>query len=78
MKKSGVRFGHYSGYRFVNEKGEYAVYRAISEETAARRCEKEFPENRWTLEKVFDYEPRYELEMYFVTSGAEQRELQEN
>lgn len=63
MKKSGTRFQHYSGYQFINENGEKVTYRAVSEENALKRCKKEFPENTWALNHVFDYGSRYEANM---------------
>lgn len=71
MKKSGTRFQHYSGYQFINENGEKATYRAVSEENAYRRCTKDFPESEWTLNHVFDYEPRYYNDMHVEEFGRE-------
>ena len=54
-KASGVRGEHFSGYEFVNENGERRVYRAVSAGNAERRVNKEFPESKWTLDKVYNY-----------------------
>jgi len=55
LKKSGVRGEHYSGYRFINEKGEHVIYRAVSIENAEKRINKEFPRHTWTLDKIYNY-----------------------
>ena len=54
LKNSGVRGKHYSGYRLRNKNGEQVVYRAIKEENAIRRAEKEFG-GEWECIKVYDY-----------------------
>ena len=55
LKNSGVRCEHYSGYRFVNEEGKFVTYRAVSVDNAEKRVNKEYPNNRWTLNKIYDY-----------------------
>lgn len=55
LKNSGVRGQRYSGYRLVNQDGEQIVYRAVKEENAIRRAEKEFG-GEWTCIKVYEYE----------------------
>lgn len=55
LKASGVRGMHYSGYRLQNEAGELVTYRAVSEETAIRRANSEFPNHEWEVIKVFRY-----------------------
>ena len=55
LKASGVRGKHYSGYAFQDENGMRIAYRAISEETAARRVNRENPGHVWELVKVYDY-----------------------
>lgn len=55
LKNSGVRGEHYSGYRFVNEEGKYATYRAVSIDNAEKRVNKEFPNHTWTFDKLYDY-----------------------
>ena len=42
LKASGVRGEHFYGFELRNEAGECAVYRAVSEENAIRRAEKDF------------------------------------
>lgn len=53
LKPSGVRGQHFSGYGFKSADGTYAVYRAVSEENALRRCQKEFPDKEWELFRVY-------------------------
>jgi len=52
---SGTRGKFYSGYEFTNSRGGKIVYRAVSEENALRRCEKEFPGESWKCTKIYDY-----------------------
>lgn len=77
LKESGTRFQHYSGYQFINEKNEIAVYRAVSEDNAYRRCVKEFPEDTWKLNHVFDYDSRYESAMQCVFHKFSKEQEQE-
>lgn len=55
LKNSGTRFQHYSGYQFTNENGKYITYRAVSEENAKKRCEKENPNHTWKCTKIYNY-----------------------
>ena len=55
LKASGVRGEHYSGYRLENELGEQIVYRAVKEENAIRRAEKEFG-GEWKCIKIYEYD----------------------
>ena len=55
LKNSGVRGEHYSGYRLQNEAGEQVVYRAVKEENAIRRAEKEFG-GEWKCIKIYEYD----------------------
>lgn len=55
LKASGVRGEHYSGYRLQNDDGEQIVYRAVKEENAIRRAEKEFG-GHWHCIKVYEYQ----------------------
>lgn len=55
LKASGVRGEHYSGYRLQNAEGEQVVYRAVKEENAIRRAEKEFG-GSWKCIKIYEYE----------------------
>lgn len=55
LKASGVRGKHYRGYSLQNEKGERATYRAVSEENAIKRANKEFPGENWECVKVYQY-----------------------
>ena len=54
LKASGVREEHYSGYKLENKEGEQVVYRAVKEENAIRRAEKEFG-GTWECIKIYDY-----------------------
>lgn len=55
LKASGVRGEHFSGYRLQNADGEQVVYRAVKEENAIRRAEKEFG-GSWECVKIYEYE----------------------
>ena len=55
LKASGVRGEHYSGYCCENEKGEKVTYRAVSEENAVKRANKEFPGHTWEVVKIYRY-----------------------
>ena len=55
LKASGVRGKRYSGYHFVNEIGEGLIYKAVSEENAQRRANKEFPGHDWVCDKIYRY-----------------------
>lgn len=55
LKASGVRGEHYSGYELTNELGLKRVYRAVSEENALKRANKESPDHEWKCTKIYDY-----------------------
>lgn len=55
LKNSGVRGEHFSGYQMENELGEKITYRAVSEENALKRVNKDFPENTWKCCRIFNY-----------------------
>lgn len=55
LKASGVRGEHYSGYCCENEKGEKVAYRAVNEENAVKRANKEFPGHTWEVVKIYRY-----------------------
>lgn len=57
LKNSGVRGEHYSGYEVQNENGMKVVYRAVKEENAIRRAEKEFG-GEWKCTKIYHYDNR--------------------
>lgn len=59
LKASGVRGQHYAGYQMTNEEGTKVVYYAISEETATKRANKEYPGHDWYCSQVFQYMSRY-------------------
>lgn len=41
--------------RMVNELGEHCTYRAVSEENAMKRVNKEFPDHTWECDKIYSY-----------------------
>lgn len=55
LKPSGSRGFHYSGYQLKNEDGKMVVYRAICEENAIKRANKEHPNHTWNCCQVFTY-----------------------
>ena len=55
LVKSGVRGKHFKGYQFTNEKGEFATFRAVSEENARKQLEKEGFKGKWECTKIYDY-----------------------
>ena len=55
LKASGVRGEHYSGYCCENELGEKVTYRAVNEENAIKRANKEFPDHKWEVVKIYRY-----------------------
>ena len=55
LKASGTRGKHYKGYQFTNANGEHITYRAVSEENALRRVNKEFPGEGWECTKIYSY-----------------------
>lgn len=77
LKASGVRGQHYAGYEFfVTENGERSrvCYRAVNEDNAFKRCQKEFPNAEIEAGKIYPYDSNYDLSGYVVTIGAEQKE----
>lgn len=55
MKASGTRGEHFKGYELVNAKGEHITYRAVCEENALKRANKEHPGEEWVCEHIYDY-----------------------
>lgn len=53
LKASGVRGEHFSGYELENELGGRTVYRAVSEENAIKRANKDFPDHIWECVKIY-------------------------
>ena len=53
LKASGVRGRHFGGYQLINAKGVHVVYRAVSEENAIRRAEKDYPDETWQCDKIY-------------------------
>lgn len=53
LKANGVRGQRIRGYQLVNANGVHVVYRAVSEENAIRRAEKEYPEEKWECDKIY-------------------------
>lgn len=58
LKKSGVRGEHFSGYQMENENGQKITYRAVNEDNALKRVQKDFPEHTWKCVHIFDYQRR--------------------
>lgn len=56
LKASGVRGESFQGYELTNESGEIITYRAVCEENALRRANKEFPEHTWKCTHVYFYQ----------------------
>lgn len=54
MKASGTRGEHFAGYVLVNAEGKRIVYKAICEENAIRRAEKELG-GTWECVEVYPY-----------------------
>lgn len=52
LKASGTRFEHYRYFILQNEEGMKASYKAITEENAIRRAEKEFG-GHWEVYKIY-------------------------
>ena len=55
LKASGVRGEHFSGYQMENELGQKCTYRAVSEENALKRVQKDFPDHTWKCCHIFHY-----------------------
>lgn len=55
LKPSGTRGLHYSGYELVDESGKFVCYRAICEENAIKRANKDFPDRHWKCRKIYSY-----------------------
>lgn len=55
LKPSGTRGEHYSGYQMENQNGQKITYRAVCEENALKRVQKDFPQDSWKCVKIFDY-----------------------
>lgn len=54
LKNSGVRGKHFLGFELEDVKTKERIsYRAVSEENALRRARKEFPDNEWSVIKVY-------------------------
>lgn len=64
LKPSGVRGKHFKGYEFTDESGNKVVYRAVSEENALKRAQKDFPDCNWKCTRVYDY--RYNRSDYWL------------
>lgn len=60
LKPSGTRGEHYAGFVLQNEIGEHITYRAIKEENAIQRANKDFPGHCWQCVKVYSHDrPAY-------------------
>lgn len=55
LKASGVRGEHFSGYQMENEIGQRITYRAVNEDNALKRVQKDFPEHTWQCVRIYNY-----------------------
>lgn len=55
LKASGTRGEHYVGYELTGEDGTKVTYRAICEENAVKRANKEIKQQRWECTHVYFY-----------------------
>ena len=55
MKPSGVRGERFKGYELVNENNQHITYRAVCEENALKRAQKEHPNHTWECVHIYDY-----------------------
>lgn len=55
MKPSGVRGEHFKGYELVNENNQHITYRAVCEDNALKRAQKEHPNHTWECVHIYDY-----------------------
>jgi len=55
LKESGVRGQHYSGYECTNSDGMKVTYKAVCEDNAIRRAEKEFGGEGWVCTHIYQY-----------------------
>lgn len=53
LKNSGVRGQHFSEYQFTNQDGAVIAYKAVNEDNALKRVQKDFPDDTWELTQVF-------------------------
>ena len=53
LKASGVRGEHFKGYQMENELGQKCTYRAVCEENALKRVQKDFPDHTWECVRIF-------------------------
>ena len=53
MKASGVRGEHFHSYKMKNKEGEIVFYRAVCEENAMKRVNKEFPNEEWECIAIY-------------------------
>ena len=53
LKASGTRFQRYAGYRLKNEEGNLITYRAVCEENAIKRANKEHPDHSWVCVEIY-------------------------
>lgn len=55
MKPSGVRGERFKGYELENENGGHITYRAVCEDNAIKRANKELPGHEWKCVHIYDY-----------------------
>lgn len=61
LKASGVRGEHFSGYQMENELGQKITYRAVNEDNALKRVQKDFPDHTWKCTKIYDYQDYHRI-----------------
>ena len=55
MKPSGTRGERFKGYELKNELGHTTTYRAVCEDNALKRANKEHPGHTWECIHIYDY-----------------------
>lgn len=55
MKPSGTRGEHFKGYELQNELGHTTTYRAVCEDNAIKRANKEHPGHTWECIHIYDH-----------------------
>lgn len=61
LKASGVRGEHFSGYQMENELGQKITYRAVNEDNALKRVQKDFPDHTWQCTKIYNYQDYHRI-----------------
>ena len=53
LVNSGVRGRKFASYELINEEGKKTCYYAVCEENALKRAEKDYPNHKWDLNKIY-------------------------